>query len=127
MPILGSMIRPGKWLSVAALAVALPVFDLDCLAMSTPQQPMQCCNIMQCHSCGYRSHYSQDCCKTMSRMQVDLGQPSSAQKICISRLPIGLAVNLIDFGIIEFSASALAEHYHDPPQSSSAIVTSLRI
>lgn len=41
---------------------ALATYGLDCLAMTTPEQAMQCCNSMPCSPSG---HDSQDCCKTL--------------------------------------------------------------
>jgi hypothetical protein len=50
-----------KILLVIAVA-ALPSYGLDCMAMATPAQVMQCCNSMPCAPNG---HHGQDCCKTM--------------------------------------------------------------
>jgi hypothetical protein len=47
---------------VVVAVVALATYGLDCLAMTTPEQSMQCCNSMPCAPSG---HHGQDCCKTM--------------------------------------------------------------
>jgi hypothetical protein len=51
-----------KKILLTVAVVALATYGLDCLAMTTPEQAMQCCNSMPCSPNG---HHGQDCCKTM--------------------------------------------------------------
>jgi len=55
-----SPIRP---ILLAVMTVAFATYAFDCLAMSTPDAAMQCCDTMHCSSHGHQR--SQECCKTM--------------------------------------------------------------
>jgi hypothetical protein len=59
-----------------ALVVALAAYALDCGAMTTPEQAMQCCSSMPCAPHG---HDGQDCCKDMPSMHAPFVQSVSAQ------------------------------------------------
>ncbi len=63
-----------KPLVMVALLVALAAYSLDCGAMTTPEQAMQCCGSMPCAPQG---HNGQDCCKSMPSMHAPFVQPSS--------------------------------------------------
>jgi hypothetical protein len=113
---------------VSALIVALATFALDCAGMITPEQAMQCCNTMRCHSHHHRSHHgNQDCCNTTPQIHADFGQPSSVQGIAFSPVALGVVQAFNDSQIADFFASIVAEHSHDPPHSCSTPVISLRI
>ena len=113
---------------VAALIVALATLALDCAGMITPEQAMQCCNTMRCHSHHGRSHHgNQDCCNTTPQIHADFGQPSSVQGIAFSPVALGVVKAFNDSQIADFFASIVAEHSHDPPHSCSTPVISLRI
>jgi hypothetical protein len=111
---------------VGLIAVALAVYSVDCSGMATPEQAMQCCKTM-CHSHNHRSHHGQDCCKTTPQMHAALAQPSSVQGIPFSPVAIGTVWAFSDSQIMEFSASIIAGHSHDPPPTCSAPIPSLRI
>jgi hypothetical protein len=51
-----------KRIVLMVAVVALAIYGLDCMAMTTPEQAMQCCNSMPCSTTG---HHGQDCCKMM--------------------------------------------------------------
>jgi len=51
-----------KRILVVVAVAALATWGLDCLAMTTSDQAMQCCNSMPCAPNG---HQGQDCCKSM--------------------------------------------------------------
>lgn len=59
-----------------ALVVALAAYALDCGAMTTSEQAMQCCASMPCAPHG---HDGQDCCKDMPSMHAPFVQSVSAQ------------------------------------------------
>lgn len=65
-----------KPILMLALVVALAAYALDCGAMTTPEQAMQCCNSMPCAPHG---HDGQDCCKDMPSMHAPFVQSASAQ------------------------------------------------
>jgi hypothetical protein len=60
---------------MVALLVALAAYALDCGAMTTPEQAMQCCSSMPCAPHG---HDGQDCCKSMPSMHAPFVQTSAA-------------------------------------------------
>jgi hypothetical protein len=53
--------RVAKTVLVVVAIVALAAHGFDCLAMTTSEKAMQCCNTMPCAPSG---HHGQDCCKT---------------------------------------------------------------
>jgi hypothetical protein len=109
---------------LAVLTAALAAYGLDCSAMTTPEQAMQCCNSMRCSS---HHHHGQDCCKTMPAMHAVLGQPSSVQGITFSPAPLGEMAAFDESHGIESSARMIAEHSHAPPIFSPPAVLPLRI
>src|SRR5215469_1855329 len=62
-----------KTVLVVVAAVALLAYGFDCLAMTTPEQAMQCCTSTTCAPNG---HHSRDCCKTMPSVQTAFLQSS---------------------------------------------------
>ena len=121
------MIPLAKLVLSSALTVALAAYRLDCLGMATPEQAMQCCNTMRCHTHSHHKHHSQDCCNTASQMHAALGQPSSVQSVCLSPVTLGVVQAARDSQLLEFSPSIFARHSHDPPRSCSTRLISLRI
>ena len=123
-----NMMRPGKRVLSSALTAALAAYGLDCVGMATPEQAMQCCHTMLCHTHHHRSHHgSQDCCSTTPEVPAALGQPSSMQGINFSPVALGAVQAFSDFQIVEFSSTIIAAHSHDPPASCSKLILSLRI
>jgi len=112
----------------STLIVALATYGLDCLGVTTPEQAMQCCNTMRCHSHHHRSrHRNQNCCNTTPQIHADFGRPSPMHGIAFAPGALGPIEAFGDSQIAEFFASVVAEHSHDPPHSCCAPVTSLRI
>jgi hypothetical protein len=60
------------------LVVALAAYALDCGAMTTPEQAMQCCTSMPCSPHG---HDGQDCCKEMPAMHAPFVQSASTHSV----------------------------------------------
>jgi hypothetical protein len=56
-----------KPILLAVMAIAFATYSFDCLAMSTPDAAMQCCDTMHCPS--HSHEHSQECCKTMVSSQ----------------------------------------------------------
>src|SRR5229473_3319462 len=58
-----------------ALAAALANYAVDCSAVNTPEQAMQCCGSMPCPP-----HHgsSEDCCKSMPSMHAPFVQPAAS-------------------------------------------------
>jgi hypothetical protein len=123
-----TMVRAVKWVLMPTLTVALAAYGLDCLGMATPEQAMQCCNTMRCHTHSHHQHHgSQDCCNTTPQMHAALGQPSSVQALAFSPVALGVVRASNDSQIMEFSARIMGGHSHDPPPQCSTAVLSLRI
>lgn len=117
-----------KWVVVAALAFALGAYGLDCVGMATPEQSMECCKTMRCHSpLAHHSHPSKDCCDTTPTMHASLGQPSLGQSIPFSPVALGVVEAFSDSQMIGFVPSTLAAHSHDPPLPSVIPALTLRI
>lgn len=121
------MMRPAKWLLALALTVALAAYGLDCLGMATPEQSMQCCENMRCHSHHRPSGNTQDCCNATPQMYAALGQPPSAQAISFSPVALGVVQAFDDSEITGFFPCIIAGHSHDPPPDCSTSVIFLRI
>ncbi|MGH9773885.1 MAG: hypothetical protein ACRD50_02940 [Candidatus Acidiferrales bacterium] len=113
----------GKRFLLVALVAALAAYAVDCMAMTTPETAMECCQSMPCSSHGH----SQDCCKTMPAMHAPFVQSASLQGVSFS--PIVLAV-LPTFKALQGADSSLpmiAAHCHAPPVSDSPAKLPLRI
>src|ERR1700757_3666781 len=108
---------------LAALSVALALYGLDCVGMTTPEQAMQCCNSMRCPA---HHHRGQDCCKTTPERQAAIGQPTSVHSISCSLVAHGAVQPISGCPSIESSEGLILKHSHDPPSSSPPIL-SLRI
>jgi len=109
---------------IAILGFALAAYALDCGAMSTPEQAMQCCNSMPCSSGG---HHGQDCCKTMPAMHAPFVQPSVAHGVSCSPIVVA-ALAMIDVSpSVNSSTRGTAENSHAPPTISSSAPLALRI
>jgi hypothetical protein len=81
-----------KTVLVVVAVVALAAYGFDCLAMTMPEQAMQCCNSMPCVPNG---HHSQDCCKTMPSVQTAFLQSSVGHTV--SSAEFG-AMTITEFG-----------------------------
>ena len=115
----------GKRVLFVALSVALMTYALDCVSMTTPEQAMQCCESMHCHSQHHRR--AQDCCKTMPAVHAVLDQPSSTQGVSFCPLVLGFVQAFSEANGLEPSARIVAEHSHAPPISSPPTTPPLRI
>ena len=122
------MIGGMRAILVAVLTVVLSAYGLDCFGITAPEQSMQCCNRMHCHSPrNHHSHQSMDCCDTMPQMHSSLGHPSSVQGVSLSPVVLGLVLSFSDPRLVEGSCSIIAAHSHDPPLSCIPVTSPLRI
>lgn len=121
------MASAAKVVFIVALTIPLSVYGLHCGARAAPEQSMQCCNTMRCHSPRpYRSGHNQDCCNTMPEMYAALGQPAALLDISFSPMTVAI-VQSFGNSLSESAASMVGSHSHDPPESRSAMVLALRI
>jgi hypothetical protein len=114
-----------KLILLAVLAIALASYAFDCLAMSTPEQAMQCCDSMPCSSHGHQ--HSQECCKTMPSMHPPFVQPASAYRLSFSVVFAAVMPGFDALQDLDFSAGVLTTHCHAPPISLIAASSPLRI
>jgi hypothetical protein len=114
-----------KPMLLAVVAIALAVYAFDCLAMSTPEQAMQCCDSMPCSSHGHQ--HSQECCKTMPSMHAPFVQPASTHGSSFTLVFVAaLATFNASHGLYS-PAGVLTAHCHAPPISQIAASSPLRI
>lgn len=104
--------RFAKAVVIVVAVVAVGMCGFDCLAMTAPEQAMQCCNSMPC---APSSHHGQDCCKTMPSVQTAFLQSSLGH--VVSPADFG-TVNLAEFGGTPDVSTAAANAVgvgHPPP------------
>ncbi|HSY98155.1 MAG TPA: hypothetical protein VK788_01550 [Terriglobales bacterium] len=104
--------RLSRPILMLALVVALAAYTLDCGAMTTPEQAMQCCSSMPCAPHG---HNAQDCCKEMPSMHAPFVQPSFANGIQRSLVAVAVLTTFDEAHDVDLSARTHAEHSHAPP------------
>jgi hypothetical protein len=117
--------RFAKPILMALMALALAVYAFECLAMSTPEDAMQCCDSMPCSSHG--PEHSQDCCKTMPSMHATFVQPSSLQDTSFSPVFLAALPDVIGSEGLDSPVDILAAHWHAPPIPHLAALSPLRI
>lgn len=112
---------PARWILLSALTIALVGYGFDCLGMTTPEQSMECCNRMRCHS-HHHSKQSQDCCNTTPQAHADLGNPSSLQSISYSPIALGCVHAPAHVELIGFFGTVITRHSHDPPHRDTPVL-----
>lgn len=114
------------------LTVALAAYALDCEAMATPQQAMQCCAAMHCSRAGHMqmkmdAQQGMDCCKTMPTVRAPFLIPSVGH---------GISHHVVVFAVLPVldaptkfasSSSTITERNHAPPALSPPTLQPLRI
>src|SRR5215472_14210236 len=91
-----------KRVPVTTLAFALVVYGFDCPGTATPEQAMQCCKRMHCHS----HHHN-------TQLQVALGQPSSIHAIAVTPATMPTAHVFNDSRVAKYLTHNIARHSHD--------------
>src|SRR6266850_2554912 len=117
--------RFAKPILQAVVAIALAAYAFDCLAMSTPEQAMQCCDTMPCSSHGHE--HSQECCKTMPSMHAPFLQPASAHGLSFSLVFVAALPAFNASHGLYSPAGVLTAHCHAPPIFEIAASSPLRI
>jgi hypothetical protein len=116
--------RFGKSVLLLAFAAALATYAVDCSAMNTPEQAMQCCGSMPCPP-----HHgnSEDCCKTMPSMHASLEQPAAAPSVSTAHVVLGILPTQYSITNTGFSANHVTANSHAPPAASLPPTLPLRI
>src|ERR1700737_354950 len=110
---------------VGAVVFALVAYVVDCSAMATPDEAMQCCDTMPCSS---HSHgQAQDCCKAMSSTHVPFVRPSSSQDTPHVPLVFAILSSLDKVSALVSSADLIQQESHAPPILLSPASLPLRI
>jgi hypothetical protein len=114
--------RFAKAFVMVVFAVVLETYVVDCVAMDTPEQAMQCCDTMPC---SHGHDQADDCCKSMFAMHAPFMQPS-AHTFSISLVFVAVTPVLSQAHSLEFALGVIAAHSHAPPFSHASNL-SLRI
>jgi hypothetical protein len=117
--------RSAKRTVMVLLAVGLATYAFDCLAMSTPDAAMQCCNTMACSSHGHE--HSQECCKTMPSMHAPFIQLASTHALPFSPVFVAVLPTFSASQVLDSPSSVLMAHCHAPPIPQAAAPSPLRI
>src|SRR6266850_7490317 len=114
-----------KPMLLAVVAIALAVYAFDCLAMSTPDAAMQCCDTMHCSSHGHQ--HSQECCKTMPSMHAPFVQPASAHAPSFSPVFVAVLPGFSASQVLDSPPRVLTAHCHAPPVPQAVAPLPLRV
>jgi hypothetical protein len=110
---------------LAVMAIAFATYAFDCLAMSTPDAAMQCCDSMPCSSHGHE--HSQECCKSMPAMHAPFVQPASAHALSFSPVFVAVLPGFNASRAIDSPSKVLSAHCHAPPIPRAATPSPLRV
>jgi hypothetical protein len=114
-----------KPILLIAVAIAISVYAIDCGAMTTPDEAMQCCNTMPCSSHGQK--HSQECCDTMPLTHAPFVQPASAHNLSFGTVLVAVLPAFHVSQDLNSTAYALATHSHAPPFPQTAVPSPLRV
>jgi hypothetical protein len=114
-----------KPIVVAVMAIAFATYAFDCLAMSTPDAAMQCCNTMPCSP--HSHEHSQECCKTMPSMHSAFVQPASAHALSFSTIFVAVLPRFNASQVLNSPSNVLTAQCHAPPLPQAAAPSPLRI
>jgi hypothetical protein len=116
--------RFAKPILMAVLVAALAAYALDCGAMTTPEQAMQCCASMPCSPHG---HDGQDCCKSMPSLHAPFVQSTSAHGAAHAHTVVAVSVAIYDFASTLPEPGTPRAHSHGPPRINRPALSPLRI
>lgn len=116
--------RLARAILMVVLVVALAAYALDCSAMTTPEQAMQCCASMPCSPHG---HDGQDCCKSMPSLHAPFVQSTSAHGAVHAYTVVAVSSVFYDFASTAPEAGPARAHSHGPSRISPPALSPLRI
>jgi hypothetical protein len=116
--------RLAKPILMVALVLALAAYALDCDAMTTPEQAMQCCTSMPCSPHG---HDGQDCCKSMPSMHAPFVRSMAVHGDSHAHMVVAVSVTLYDFASTLPELEAPAVRHSGPRILSPPALSPLRI
>jgi len=103
-----------KPILLLALAAALANYAVDCSAMNTPEQAMQCCGSMPCPP-----HHgdSEDCCKTMPSAQALNMLPAAHSSLRVPAVATFKYTRTLDITpLAPVPLAAFEAQQHSPPE-----------
>jgi hypothetical protein len=104
--------------------VALGTYGSDCLAMTTPEQAMQCCKSMPCSPSG---HHGQDCCKTMPSVNTPFLQSAHTSVAPVVHVLGALTSQVADAPVALGESVSVSTVSHAPPIRYSSASLPIRI
>lgn len=115
--------RLRKAIFVVALVASLAAYAIDCGAMTTPEQAIQCCKSMPCSPHG---HQGKDCCKSMEAMHAPFVLASSVQAPGVS-VAAAVFPTSAESNPLQSVFGGISARYHSPPAAPSLSLSPLRI
>jgi len=98
----------------AVVLFALSLYGVDCSAMVTPDQMMQCCNTMPCGS--HTPGHEQNCCQKMRSLRAPYIQPS-VEKTAVPTQVGGVVPTRVTLSAIASPLRIVTGFSHAPPIS----------
>ena len=114
-----------KPILLVAVALAIAVYAIDCGAMTSSDEAMQCCSTMPCSS--HSQEHSQECCTTMPPTHAPFLQPASAHDLSFSPVLLAVPPSFSASKGLDFVADVLASHSHAPPIPQATVPSPLRL
>jgi hypothetical protein len=96
---------------LTAIVAALATYAIDCSAMVSPEQAMQCCKTMPCAP----HNHGKNCCQTMPSTHPPFVKSSSVDRIMLSEFSLAMLPVDASHVAISSPASVTVAHYHAPP------------
>jgi hypothetical protein len=117
--------RFAKPLLLTVMAIAFATYAFACLAMSTPDAAMQCCDTMSCSSHGHQ--HSQECCKTMPAMHAPFTQPATAHDLSFTPVFVAVLPEFNASQVLDSPSNVFVAQCHAPPIPQAGSPSPLRI
>jgi hypothetical protein len=119
------VMRLMKPILFVVIAVAIALYVIDCGAMTTPDEAMQCCNSMPCSS--HSQDRSQECCTTMPSAHGPFIERASAHDPSFSPVLVAVPRSFSALQGLDSAADVLASYSHAPPIPQAAVPLPLRV
>jgi len=114
-----------KPILLVVVALAIAVYAIDCGAMTSSDEAMQCCSTMPCSS--HSQEHSQECCTTMPSTHAPFLQPASAHDLSFSPVLVAVLPSSSASKDLHSVADVLASHSHAPPIPQATVPSPLRV
>lgn len=106
--------RLAKTVLLTAVVVVLSTYAVDCSAMVTPMQMMQCCRTMHCN---HHQGNQQNCCQTMSSTHSPFVKTIKIEAPAVPALLVAMVPSQVASAMMAPHADALMVISHSPPIS----------